>query len=51
MTQKRLITGPTFAEMLDPSKIRKDLRAKALLLPLYQRGLGGFRAFPISLGF
>jgi hypothetical protein len=30
MTQQRLITGPTFAEMLDPSKIRKDLREEAL---------------------
>lgn len=30
MTQSRLITGPTFAEMLDPSSIRKDLREKAL---------------------
>lgn len=30
MTQSKLITGPTFAEMLDPSKIRKDLREKAL---------------------
>jgi cysteine synthase A len=30
MTQQQLITGPTFAEMLDPSKIRKDLREKAL---------------------
>ena len=30
MTDTRLITGPTFAEMLDPSKIRKDLREKAL---------------------
>ena len=32
MTQHRLITGPTFAEMLDPSKIRKDLREKALAI-------------------
>jgi cysteine synthase len=30
MTQPRLITGPTFAEMLEPSRIRKDLREKAL---------------------
>jgi hypothetical protein len=30
MTQQQLITGPTFAEMLDPSKIRKNLRKKAL---------------------
>jgi cysteine synthase len=30
MTEKQLITGPTFAEMLDPSKIRPDLREKAL---------------------
>ena len=30
MTQQQLITGPTFAEMLDPSKIRKELREKAL---------------------
>ena len=30
MTEKRLITGPTFAEMLDPAKIRPDLREKAL---------------------
>ena len=28
--QQQLITGPTFAEMLDPSKIRKELREKAL---------------------
>ena len=30
MTQSRLITGPTFAEMLDPARIRKELREKAL---------------------
>jgi len=30
MNDTRLITGPTFAEMLDPARIRKDLRAKAL---------------------
>lgn len=30
MMQPRLITGPTFAEMLDPSKIDQELRAKAL---------------------
>jgi hypothetical protein len=32
MTQQQLITGPTFAEMLDPSKIRKNLREKALAI-------------------
>ena len=30
MTQPKLITGPTFSEMLEPSRIRKDLREKAL---------------------
>lgn len=30
MIQPRFITGPTFAEMLDPSKIDHGLRAKAL---------------------
>ncbi|MCU0585531.1 MAG: hypothetical protein MUC46_05605 [Desulfobacterales bacterium] len=30
MTDKRLITGPTFAEMLDPTRIRPDVRERAL---------------------
>jgi cysteine synthase len=30
MTTRRLISGPTYAEMLDPSRIRPELRRKAL---------------------
>jgi len=30
MGEKRLITGPTFAEMLDPARVRADVRERAL---------------------
>ena len=30
MSEQRIITGPTFDEMLHPEKIAPDIRAKAL---------------------